>query len=104
MKGESKLQARSFGWTARITEQMEEMPDEVAAEYCMVVVMYGSYGIEPEGRSWPVMAAFRGIKGDSITQLPTASAVKKAADQKKLRRLKPPTKQVLTKVNKAKTA
>lgn len=88
MKGESKPQARSFGWTARITEQMEEMPDEVAAEYCMVVVMYGSYGIEPEGRSWPVMAAFRGIKGDIDNSIAYRERGKKGGRPKKAKGVK----------------
>lgn len=88
MEDESKPQARSFGWTARITEQMEEMPDEVAAEYCMVVVMYGSYGIEPEGRSWPVMAAFRGIKGDIDNSIAYRERGKKGGRPKKAKEVK----------------
>lgn len=83
MKGESKPQARSFGWTARITEQMEEMPDDVAAEYCMIVVMYGSYGIEPVGCSWPVMAAFRGIKDDIDNSIAYRERGKKGGRPKK---------------------
>lgn len=88
MKGESKPQARSFGWTARITEQMEEMPDDVAAEYCMIVVMYGSYGIEPVGCSWPVMAAFRGIKGDIDNSIAYRERGKKGGRPKKDKEVK----------------
>lgn len=88
MKGESKPQARSFGWTARITEQMEEMPDDVAAEYCMIIVMYGSYGIEPVGCSWPVMAAFRGIKDDIDNSIAYRERGKKGGRQKKDKEVK----------------
>jgi uncharacterized phage protein (TIGR02220 family) len=88
MEDESRPQARSFGWTARITEQMEEMPDDVAAEYCMIVVMYGSYGIEPVGCSWPVMAAFRGIKEDIDNSIAYRERGKKGGRPKKDKEVK----------------
>lgn len=58
------MEERAFTWFPKLMRQLDAMPDDMAGEFALAVLRYGTYGTEPDLDGWALKAIFEGMRDD----------------------------------------